>query len=139
MVIVNRKGQASSEFMLVTGFLFVLLIPLIVIGFVYPQQGESQITAGQVTGMAIQIADAAEEVYYIGEPAKTTLKLYVPRNVEDIEIIGNSIVFKVKTINGITDVVETLPFNISGGNISTSEGTKIIKVESRGDSVWISE
>ena len=138
MVIDNKKAQSSSEFLLVVGFLLVILIPLIIIGFIYPQQGESQITAGQVTGMAMQIADAAEEVYYIGDPAKTTLKIYMPKNVESVEVIDDSIIFKVRTINGLTDVVEKLPFNATG-NLTATEGTKIVKVESRGDNIWISE
>lgn len=137
-MVIEKKAQSSSEFILVVGFLLVILIPLIIVGFVYPQQGEAQITTGQVTGMAITIADAAEEVYYVGEPAKTTLKIYVPKNVESISIVDDSIIFKVKNINGLTDVVQKLPFNASG-NISCSEGIKYVNVESRGDYVWISE
>jgi uncharacterized protein (UPF0333 family) len=138
MVIDNKKSQTSSEFLLVVGFLLVILIPLVIIGFIYPQQGEAQITTGQVTGMAISIADAAEEVYYVGEPAKTTLKLYVPKNIKNISIDGNRIIFKVQTIHGLTDIVENLPFNASG-NLTPTEGIKYVKIESRGDYVWISE
>jgi hypothetical protein len=138
MVIEKMKAQASSEFMIIAGFLMAILIPLVIIGFVYPQQGEAQISTSHVTGMAIDIADAAEEVYYVGEPAKTTLKIYVPKNVDSITIVNDSIIFKVKTIHGMTDIVEKLPFNASG-NISCSEGVKILKVESRGDHIWISE
>ena len=137
-MVIHNKSQSSSEFLMVVGFLLVILIPLIIIGFIYPQQGEAQITTGQVTGMAISIADAAEEVYYVGEPAKTTLKIYIPKNVKTIDISGDSIIFKVQTIHGLTDIVQTLPFNATG-NLTPTEGIKYIKVESRGDYVWISE
>ena len=136
MVIGNKTSQASTEFILVVGFLLAVLIPLIIIGFMYPQQGEAQITTGQVTGMAIQIADTAEEVYYIGEPAKTTLKIYVPKNVKECSVVNNSIIFRVQTVHGITDVVQGLPFNVNG-SFTCTEGIKYITIESRGDSVWI--
>ena len=138
MVIGSNRSQSSTEFILVVGFLLAVLIPLIIIGFVYPQQGEAEITTGQITGMAIQIADAAEEVYYVGEPAKTTLKIYVPKNIKNCSVVDDSIIFEVQTVHGITDVVQKLPFNASG-NLSCSEGIKFIKIESRGDYVWIEE
>jgi len=138
MVIGSRKSQSSTEFILVVGFLLAVLIPLMLIGFLYPQQGEAQINTGQITGLAIQIADTAEEVYYIGEPAKTTLKVYVPKNVKECMVMNDSIVFRVQTVHGITDVVQRLPFNASG-SIPCTEGVKYITVESKGDYVWIGE
>jgi len=134
----RTRGQASTDFLIITGFLFLVLIPIIIFGFNNQKEGEGLISTSQLNSFVIELSDAAREVYYLGPPAKITLKFYMPKNIKNITIEKNYVFFKINTINGDTDMSMTLPFNVTGG-ISTAEGIKNIVLEARGDDVWIHE
>jgi len=132
------KAQVSMEYVMLVGFTFLIIIPLIAIGFLYSSEGEDQIITSQLSQISKKIVDAAEEVYYYGAPAKTVIDVYIPKNIKSATITGNTILFKVQTINGITDISYSSPISING-TLPNSKGIKHIKVEAKGNYVWISE
>jgi uncharacterized protein (UPF0333 family) len=134
----SKKSQVSMEYVMLVGFTFLIIIPLIIIGFIYSSESEGQIITGQISQVTKTIVDSAEEVYYYGEPAKTEIDIYVPKNIESVQITGNTILFKVQTVNGITDVAysSSVPIN---GSLPATEGIKHIKIEAKGSYVWIGE
>ncbi|MBW2977944.1 hypothetical protein KY331_03805 [Candidatus Woesearchaeota archaeon] len=134
----NPKAQVSMEYVMLVGFTFLIIIPLIAIGFLYSSESEDQIITSQIGQLSKKIVDAAEEVYYYGAPAKTVIDVYIPKNIKSANIVGNTILFKVQTINGITDVAYSSPVSING-TLPDSKGLKHIKVEAKGNYVWISE
>jgi len=133
-----KNAQVSMEYIMLAGFTFLIILPLIVIGFLYSSESEDQIITSQLNQITKKLVDSAEEVYYYGEPAKTIVDIYMPKNIESAAITGNTILFKVRTINGVTDVAYSSPVLING-TLPISQGIKHIKIEAKGNYVWISE
>jgi len=136
--ILSKKGQVSMEYVMLFGFTFLIILPLIIIGFLYSSESEDQIITSQINQIAKKLVDSAEEVYYYGAPARTVVDIYIPKNIKSAIITGNTILFKVQTVNGITDIAYSSPVAING-TIPNSEGLKHIKIEAKGNYVWISE
>ena len=84
-----------------------------------------------------KIVDSAESVYYLGESSKITFRVYIPKKITLIDIGDHEVVFHVKKLAGVDEVVRYCPVPING-SLSTQSGTYNIVVESKGDHVWVS-
>ena len=75
-----------------------------------------------------KLASAADLVYVQGPPAKVTVRVRIPDNVESVNISGHLIYFRVVTPQGASDVyaVTRGPVN---GSISTTQGYRVYVVE----------
>lgn len=133
----ERNAQVSVEYVIIVGFILVIMIPLILIFYEHTSSTNDQVITSQVDKIAKKVVDNAESIYYLGEPSKTRIKVYMPTNVEDIIIYEKEIVFKVKTRSGITDISQLSSVNING-SISATKGIHYISIESKGDYVWVS-
>jgi len=134
----GNLAQASMEYLIVVGFLLIIITPLIIIFYQHTATTNDQITTSQADKIVKKIVDNAESVYYLGEPSKTRIKIYMPNNIEQIILQDYEVVFKVKTNSGISDIEHTSNVNISG-SVSTTPGIHYISIESRGDYVWVSD
>ena len=145
-----NKAQASMEYLLVVGLVILVILPSIYIFYSYSHRSNQEIAQSQVNRFGTQIIDAAEEVYYLGGPSKTTLDLTMPEGVKRMEIWGNrelvffmddgsEIAFKskvrIKTSEPCTG--DKCYYNFE--KTFYSPGLKKIVVEARGDHVLISE
>lgn len=126
----KRSGQISIEYTAVVGFALLMIIPLVVVFFLQSGDLTDKVNMNQANQIGIRIVDAAESVYYVGQPSKTILKVYMPNHVEKINISNREIVFDVETINGMKVIVRTASVNITG-NISTENGIQQIIVEAK--------
>ena len=133
----ERNAQVSMEYVIIVGFILVIMIPLILIFYEHTSSTNDQIITSQVDMIAKKVVDSAESVYYLGEPSKTRIKVYMPENVEQVTIYDKEIVFKVKTGSGLTDISQISSVNISG-DILITPGIRYINIESKGDHVWVS-
>jgi len=133
----GKNAQVSVEYVIIVGFILFITIPLILIFYEHTSSTNDQVITSQVDMIAKKVVDSAESVYYLGEPSKTRIKVYMPTNVEDVIIDNYEIVFKVKTRSGITDISQPSSVNISG-IISVTKGIHYISIESKGDYVWVS-
>ena len=124
----TSKAQVSVEYMLVMGFAALMTVPLLLIYYAYSANSSDTVTTGQAMQIARKIVDASESVYYLGKPSQTTLKLNFPDKIQSISLSNKEAVFKVKTINGVTDIVQVSAVNMSG-NLPTSQGIHIITVQ----------
>jgi hypothetical protein len=124
------------EYMIIIAFVAVITVPLIVIFTTQSDETNDDIKANQVYLIAKKIADASESVYYLGEPSKTTLKIYFPQSIFLTSVGNREVVFRMKTRNGIDDVVVMTSVEING-TLPTAAGIHYIKIESKGDYVWI--
>ena len=121
------------------GFTLVLLIPTILLFATESEHIKSDIAISQASQIAREIAYKAEEMYYQGEPSKTTLKVNIPRGIENMTFQNKEIIIYYKTSdNVILDISQITPINISG-NISTVQGVHLIAIKSEGDYVSVSE
>ena len=79
-----------------------------------------------------KIVDAAESVYYLGEPSQTTLRVNIPGNIVDINLSsGKEVIFKIKTGSGIVDIVQSTSVNITG-SLPTNNSTYIRRIKKAG-------
>jgi len=77
------------EYLLVAGLIILVILPSVYIFYSYSQRSNEEIAQGQVNQFGTQIIDAAEEIYYLGGPSKTTLELRMPEGVKGMEIWRN--------------------------------------------------
>ena len=133
----EKNAQVSMEYVIIIGFVLLITIPLIMIFYEHTSNTSYQVITIQVDKIAKKIVDSAESVYYLGEPSKTRIKVYMPENIEQVIIYNKEIVFKVKTRSGLTDISQISSVNISG-NITITPGIRYINIESKGDHVCIS-
>lgn len=132
----SKNAQVSVEYLSIIGFVVIVISVLMVISIVYSRQVNDQILLNQVDRLAKEIVDTSEKVYYWGPPTRITLKSYLPKDIENIQIINNEVIFTVRTQNGLNDVGYSSPVNITG-YINNSEGIRNIKIESRINFVYI--
>ena len=122
------KAQVSVEYMLVMGFAALMTIPLLLIYYTYTSDSSDTVATSQALQIARKIADSSEAVYYLGKPSQTTLKLNFPERIASTNLSSKEVVFKIKTKNGITDVVQVSSVNITG-SLPTSQGIHIITIK----------
>jgi uncharacterized protein (UPF0333 family) len=118
-----RKGQISMEYMLVVGFSLMLIVPIISIYGFERQSIANQVSIRQAYSIASKVTDASESVYYLGRPAKTTLKVYMPAGVDNATVSGREIIFFVHDF----EVVGTSDVNMTG-SISAGQGIQYIEI-----------
>ena len=134
----KKEAQISMEYMLLIGFVTVMTIHLIIIYFTFTQQSGDEIRSTQVLEISKKIVDAAESVYYLGEPSQTTLRVNIPSNIVDINLSsGKEIIFKIKTGSGIVDIVQSTSVNITG-SLPTNKSTYRITLKAKSNYVEVS-
>ncbi|MFH1506027.1 MAG: hypothetical protein ABIE94_03470 [archaeon] len=94
-----RKGQVSMEYLLIMGFAFLSVLPIIIIFFTQAQAFNQDVTLAQSDKIMAEIIDAADTVYYQGAPSATTIRVFVPQYVDSIIFDGrqNIVFFITKT------------------------------------------
>ena len=121
------SGQVSIEYMIIIGFVTVITIPLIIIYHSFIQESNDEITSTQVSQIAKKIVDAAESVYYMGEPSQTSLRVNIPDNVITANASNYEVLFQIKTKSGVVDIIQSSSVNITG-SLPTNRSTYIITV-----------
>lgn len=124
------KSQISVEYLLIMGFVTIITIPLLVIYYTYSSDTGDSVAASQALQIARYIVDSSESVYYLGKPSQTTLKLNFPDRIHSINLTNKEVVFKIKTQNGITEIVQVSSVNISG-TLPTNAGIHIITIKAQ--------
>lgn len=89
-----------------------------------------RVNVNQASRVAKELVDAAEKIYFIGEPSQTKVKVTIPDNVEVISFSNKELQLKVRIVGGLTDVYQVSLVNITG-NISTVPGTKTILIRAQ--------
>ena len=130
------KSQVSVEYMLIIGFATVMTIPLLVIYYTYYSDSSDSVASSQALQIARKIVDSSESVYYLGKPSQTILKVNFPDKIYSTNLSNREVVFKIKTQNGITDIVQVSSVNISG-SLPTTQGIHIITVKAEDGYVQI--
>jgi len=132
------KGQVSMEFIILLGFILLLTGPLILVYYTYSSDTEYDISQSQAFSIANKIVDNAESTYYQGEPAKTTIKVRMPKNVKNISVNRNDLTIVLHHKGNDIDVVATSKVNLTG-SFGFSEGIKYISIRSLGNEVIIED
>ena len=122
------KSQVSVEYMLVMGFATLMTLPLLLIYYTYYSDSSDSVATSQALQIARKIVDSSESVYYLGKPSQTTLKLNFPDKIASTSLESREVVFKIKTKNGVTDIVQVSAVNITG-SLPTTQGIHIVTIK----------
>ncbi len=134
----STNAQVSMEYLVIVGFVAVIVIPMLVIFYAYTDSTEDEIVSNQVQKIGLKISDSAEAMYYLGEPSRTKLRAYFPKNINNITIGNNEVVFYVRTKEGVDHVVIYTPVAVQG-SLDAHSGYHNINVQSRGSYVEITD
>jgi hypothetical protein len=130
------KYQSSMEFMVVIGFALLMITPVIIMYSTQRNDINDRVNSNQAFQIARKIVDSAESVYYFGEPSKTTIRVFIPRNVVAFNISRYEVIVKVRTQAGVAEIVQVSKVNISG-DIPPNYGVYDIEVVAKGNYVLV--
>jgi hypothetical protein len=101
------------------------------VAYFYMGSIRTSMLLSQVTNFANKVISSGEEVFFSGEPAKVTVKAYLPEGVQQIRFIEDQIVFDVLTDSGLNVIAfsSDVPIIEAPSSITTSQGLKNIKIE----------
>ena len=132
-----KKAQVGTEYLMVMGFVSLILVPLVIVYFTSVQDTTDEIGSRQAINIARKIVDASESVYFLGEPSQTTLKVSIPHNIESASVNGREVVFVMKTKSGLSDLVQVSSVNMTG-SLPNEPGQHLITIKAESDKVSIS-
>jgi len=122
------RGQIAMEYLMIMGFVLAALSPLVVIYYVYTQDSAEHVSASQLSGIAKEVVDAAEEMYYLGYPSQISMRVYIPPGLESSAVIGRQLIMTIATDKGPAEIVETSAVNMSG-SFPADEGIYTITIK----------
>lgn len=136
MVYKLKKGQISTEYLIVVGFIVFVVLLILGAAFLYSSQIGDSMQTRQIEQFANKIISSAESVKYAGEPSKSTISVYLPSRVTGIQIIGKELVIDFTVSSGLNRVSYLSKVQMNGTILSTS-GIKRIRITALQDSVDI--
>ena len=122
------KLQIATEYLIIVSFSLMVLIPYVIYLYSASQQYQEQASLSIASENVKKIGEACDWVYLQGESAKLTLKIVIPKNVESISFLNKTIVWKVRTSAGLSDVYYNCLSNVTG-NLPVKEGEYFVSVE----------
>ena len=132
-----KKSQVGTEYLMVMGFVSLILIPLVIVYFTSVQDTSDEIGSRQAINIARKIVDASESVYFLGKPSQTTIKVYIPSQVVGASLNNREVLFNVKFKDGISEIVQVSSVDLVG-NLPSKQGTYTITVKAMDINVEIS-
>lgn len=134
----GSRGQISLEYLVVVGFVTVLIISTLGAGYFYSSGIRDRIKFNQLSSFSNKVLSSAEAVYYAGEPSKVTLTAYMPPGIQKVEIIDQNLVFTVSTGNGVAKISFTSNVPLLG-TLTPTEGVQRIQLIAQPGGVQIVE
>ncbi len=108
------KGQVATEYLIIVSVAFAILIPLtfyvneLLMGY----RDNSKVSRAWTA--VKKLGESTDWVYSQGPPAKITLQVYIPDDVDEITLNDKTFIFKIKTSSGISDVFYTTVTDLDG-------------------------
>lgn len=131
-----EKAQVSMEYILITAFSLLVAIPLIVLFFQYSQTYNNEVTLNQANKVMDEILNAAETVYYLGEPSQKTITVYFPKDVQQVILEQGYFSFTINNGGNTYTLYRAAQINFTG-NISSNAGAKNLKVRAVNNTITI--
>jgi len=131
------KSQVAVEYLIIVSVAFMILIPTILylnqsfIGY----SDDNKLSKASET--VKKIGQTADWVYSQGPPAKQTIEIFIPKDLEEISLNNKTVLFKVRTSAGVSDIFyeSVAPLN---GTLPSNSGYYFISLTAFQDYVNIS-
>ncbi|MEM5773348.1 MAG: hypothetical protein QXL86_03975 [Candidatus Aenigmatarchaeota archaeon] len=115
------KAQVAIEYLAIVSFALLVLIPYAL----YLQSVSRNLNEDNsltIASNSVQkIGQTADWIFSQGEPAKITILIQIPSNVEEITFNGKIMNWKIRTSAGLSDVYYISAANLTG-SLPTSPG-----------------
>jgi hypothetical protein len=125
---VLRQGQVAIEYVIIMGFALFLVAPLLIVYYDQANRLNEQTTAATVERATKQIVEAADTVYYLGEPSMRTITVDLPENVDSVTVQGRSVTLAVKSSHGTYEQTSWSAANLTG-TFSNTEGIHVLVIQ----------
>ena len=136
MLLDNRNGQISMEYILITGFSLLIAIPLVLVFFQQSREFNDEITVQQANKVLDEMLVASKTVYYLGEPSQKTVNVYFPQFVNSAEFRDGYFALEIHSGSFTYKLYRNAPINFAG-NISTTPGLHVLRIWAENNSVYI--
>jgi Flp pilus assembly pilin Flp len=125
-VLMNRlphgsRGQASIEYMLIIGFVMIMLLPVVYLLFTSLQEYQAETAYSQSFAAGREILATAERVYHHGPPSRLTVQVRMPAGIKNI-MLRRHYPLAPQTCTKCTELL----FNLtSGSTVSVSTAVDV--------------
>jgi uncharacterized protein (UPF0333 family) len=140
------KGQTAFEYLILFSLVLAILAFLTYYAQDMTERNREEIIISNAVIAVNKITEAADIVYTQGKPSQITLSVYIPDKVYFIEFSNKMMIMRINVSSGSSDIFASskAPFccnitNCAQSCISTTSGTKRIKVKAEGSYVNITE
>lgn len=82
---IMKKNQVAMEFLMITGFFLLIIIPTIFYFYSYTQESTIDVELSKAEAVGNAMIETAEKVYYYGRYSRLTLTIDLPAGVTKIE------------------------------------------------------
>jgi len=108
------KAQVALEYLIIVSVALIIIIPLALYAneLFYGYREDTRITLAK--NAVKKLGENSDWVYSQGEPAQLTIEVYIPDGIAQISLDNNTILFKVKTSSGISNVYYTTIAPLNG-------------------------
>ncbi|MBU0762780.1 MAG: hypothetical protein KKD39_07110 [Candidatus Altiarchaeota archaeon] len=129
----SSAGQASLEYMIILALSLLVFSTILYVTNSLISTSSIQVGVDAAYRAVDKIRDAADFIYVHGHPSRTEINVYIPPNIESLEIVGsnNSVRARVSVGQAYTDIYGVTKGELYG-NLSSvmREGYYIFRVES---------
>jgi len=129
-----RRGQIALEAVIIIGFVFLLMLPLLYILFSRAISIQDEFRSMEVTRAVDTLASAVSTVGVIGPNGTAVIEVTFPDNLKNLTIgdVGpgtssKEIVAVIGTMLGDIDIVRVVPYDVIG-TISASQGRHSLRI-----------
>ncbi len=130
------KGQASLEYMVMLALSLMIFSSILYVTNSLITTSSVQVGIDSAYRAVEKMKDATDFIYVHGHPSKTEVKVYIPPNIEDIEVLdtNNSIRARVSVGESYTDIYAVTKGNVYGDlSQVVREGYYVFSIESTSD------
>jgi hypothetical protein len=131
----ERKAQASLEYMVMLALSLGIFAAILYVVSTLVATSSVQIGLDAAIRASDKMREASDFVYVHGYPSKTQVNVYIPPNVESVDILDNKTInVRIAIQDSYTDVYDIAKGTILG-NMSaiTREGYYVLSVEANAD------
>ncbi len=82
----SNKSQAATEFLLITAFFLLLIIPAVFYFYTYAQETATDVEINNAEKIGNEIIYNAEEIFYFIRPAKIKIPITLPQGINNISV-----------------------------------------------------
>ncbi len=131
------KGQSGIEYLIITGFVTLAVTTILIAAYFYIGISRDRIRINQIETIATKIISSAESVFFAGEPSQTTITIYMPQGIKNIEFNEKNLIITFSTSTGTMKRAFSSRVTLEG-SIQVGEGSRKLLIKAQPDKVIIS-